>query len=48
MHVDVASTFPLNEMLAAHMKHRGLCTMLSTKVRMLWIYLFDIVIKFCF
>ncbi|GAA5812226.1 hypothetical protein MFLAVUS_005676 [Mucor flavus] len=32
MHVDVASTFPLNEMLAAHMKHRGLCTMLSTKI----------------
>lgn len=32
MHVDVACTFPLNEMVAAHMRHRGLCTMLSTKV----------------
>ncbi|KAI9356693.1 nucleotide-diphospho-sugar transferase [Pilaira anomala] len=32
MHVDVACTFPLNEMLSAHMKHRGLCTMLSTKI----------------
>ncbi|KAL0074549.1 nucleotide-diphospho-sugar transferase [Phycomyces blakesleeanus] len=32
MHVDIACSFPLNEMMAAHMKHRGLCTMLSTKV----------------
>lgn len=33
MHVDVACTFPLNEMLTSHMRHRGLCTMLSTKVK---------------
>lgn len=33
MHVDIACSFPLNEMLSAHMKHRGLCTMLGTKVR---------------
>ncbi|KAI8381516.1 nucleotide-diphospho-sugar transferase [Radiomyces spectabilis] len=32
MHVDIACNFPLNEMMEAHMKHRGLCTMLSTKV----------------
>lgn len=32
MHVDVACTFPLNEMFTSHMRHRGLCTMLSTKV----------------
>lgn len=32
MHVDIACSFPLNEMVAAHMKHRGLCTMLGTKV----------------
>lgn len=32
MHVDIACTFPLNEMLSSHMKHRGLCTLLSTKV----------------
>ncbi|KAL1926209.1 hypothetical protein VTP01DRAFT_6074 [Rhizomucor pusillus] len=32
MHVDIACSFPLNEMLSAHMKHRGLCTMLGTKV----------------
>lgn len=32
MHVDVACNFPLNDMLSAHMTHRGLCTMLGTKV----------------
>jgi mannose-1-phosphate guanylyltransferase len=32
MHVDIACAFPLNEMMDAHMKHRGLCTMLGTKV----------------
>ncbi|KAL4209296.1 Proteasome subunit alpha type-2 [Rhizopus azygosporus] len=32
MHVDIACDFPLNEMMETHMKHRGLCTMLSTKV----------------
>lgn len=32
MHVDIACAFPLNEMMAAHMKHRGICTMLGTKV----------------
>ncbi|KAG2221963.1 hypothetical protein INT45_010487 [Circinella minor] len=32
IHVDIASAFPLNEMVEAHMKHRGLCTMLGTKV----------------
>ncbi|KAG0165009.1 Proteasome subunit alpha type-2 [Apophysomyces sp. BC1034] len=32
LHVDIACSFPLNEMMAAHMKHRGLCTMLSTRV----------------
>ncbi|OZJ06253.1 hypothetical protein BZG36_00796 [Bifiguratus adelaidae] len=32
LHADVACTFPLNEMMTAHMKHRGLCTMLGTKV----------------
>ncbi|KAI8081511.1 nucleotide-diphospho-sugar transferase [Halteromyces radiatus] len=32
MHVDIACAFPLNEMLKAHMSHRGLCTMLGTKV----------------
>lgn len=32
MHVDIACSFPLEEMLKAHMRHRGLCTMLSTKV----------------
>ncbi|KAF7726927.1 Proteasome subunit alpha type-2 [Apophysomyces ossiformis] len=32
LHVDIACAFPLNEMMAAHMKHRGLCTMLSTRV----------------
>ncbi|KAI7903379.1 putative mannose-1-phosphate protein [Cokeromyces recurvatus] len=32
MHVDIACTFPLNELISAHMKHRGLCTMLSTKI----------------
>ncbi|KAI9308191.1 nucleotide-diphospho-sugar transferase [Cunninghamella echinulata] len=32
MHVDIACAFPLNEMMNAHMGHRGLCTMLGTKV----------------
>ncbi|KAI9478139.1 MAG: nucleotide-diphospho-sugar transferase [Benjaminiella poitrasii] len=32
MHVDVACTFPLTELISAHMRHRGLCTMLSTKI----------------
>ncbi|KAI7867793.1 nucleotide-diphospho-sugar transferase [Spinellus fusiger] len=32
MHADIACSFSLNEMVEAHMKHRGLCTMLSTKV----------------
>ncbi|CEG83031.1 Putative Mannose-1-phosphate guanylyltransferase [Rhizopus microsporus] len=32
MHVDIACDFPLNDMMETHMKHRGLCTMLSTKV----------------
>ncbi|KAI8992147.1 nucleotide-diphospho-sugar transferase [Mycotypha africana] len=32
MHVDIACSFPLNEMVAFHMKHRGLCTMLSKKI----------------
>lgn len=33
MHVDIACTFPLKEMAAFHQGHRGLCTMLSTKVK---------------
>ncbi|KAI8993729.1 nucleotide-diphospho-sugar transferase [Pilobolus umbonatus] len=32
MHADVACTFPLNEMIKTHMKHRGLCTILSKKI----------------
>ncbi|KAI9469026.1 MAG: nucleotide-diphospho-sugar transferase [Benjaminiella poitrasii] len=32
MHIDIACSFPLNEMIDAHMKHRGICTMLGTKV----------------
>lgn len=32
MHVDIACSFPLKEMAAFHQGHRGLCTMLSTKV----------------
>lgn len=33
MHIDIACSFPLNEMVDAHMKHRGVCTMLGTKVK---------------
>ncbi|KAI7879481.1 nucleotide-diphospho-sugar transferase [Lichtheimia hyalospora FSU 10163] len=32
INVDIACSFPLNEMIDAHMKHRGVCTMLGTKV----------------
>ncbi|KAI8065658.1 nucleotide-diphospho-sugar transferase [Gongronella butleri] len=32
LHVDLACPFPLNDMIKAHMKHRGICTMLGTKV----------------
>lgn len=32
LHADIACSFPLNELYQAHMKHRGLCTILSTKV----------------
>lgn len=32
MHIDIACSFPLNEMASAHMKHRSICTMLGTKV----------------
>ncbi|KAG1057499.1 hypothetical protein G6F46_003666 [Rhizopus delemar] len=32
MHIDIACSFPLDEILTAHMKHRGVCTMLGTKV----------------
>ncbi|KAI7904568.1 nucleotide-diphospho-sugar transferase [Cokeromyces recurvatus] len=32
MHIDIACSFPLEEMIDAHMKHRGICTMLGTKV----------------
>ncbi|KAI8879820.1 nucleotide-diphospho-sugar transferase [Backusella circina FSU 941] len=32
MHIDIACSFPLNEMSDAHMKHRSICTMLGTKV----------------
>ncbi|CAO3626907.1 unnamed protein product [Cunninghamella blakesleeana] len=32
MHVDIACAFELNDMMNAHMGHRGLCTMLGTKV----------------
>ncbi|CAO3655310.1 unnamed protein product [Mucor fragilis] len=32
MHVDIACSFPLKEMAAFHQGHRGLCTMLSTKI----------------
>lgn len=33
MHIDIACSFPLNEMLDAHSRHRSICTMLGTKVR---------------
>lgn len=33
MHIDIACSFPLNEMANAHMKHRSICTMLGTKVK---------------
>ncbi|CEG73580.1 Putative Mannose-1-phosphate guanylyltransferase [Rhizopus microsporus] len=32
MHIDIACSFPLNDMIRSHMKHRGVCTMLGTKV----------------
>ncbi|CEP09605.1 hypothetical protein [Parasitella parasitica] len=32
MHIDIACSFPLNEMITAHGRHRGVCTMLGTKV----------------
>jgi NDP-sugar pyrophosphorylase family protein len=32
MHIDIACSFPLNEMVDAHMRHRSICTMLGTKV----------------
>ncbi|KAI8644352.1 nucleotide-diphospho-sugar transferase [Parasitella parasitica] len=32
MHIDIACSFPLNEMIVAHGRHRGICTMLGTKV----------------
>lgn len=32
MHIDIACSFPLNEMVAAHRGHRSICTMLGTKV----------------
>ncbi|ORX61708.1 nucleotide-diphospho-sugar transferase [Hesseltinella vesiculosa] len=32
LHVDIACPFPLTDMIQAHMKHRGICTMLGTKV----------------
>ncbi|KAI8987872.1 nucleotide-diphospho-sugar transferase [Mycotypha africana] len=32
MHIDIACSFPLNDMMDAHMRHRGICTMLGTKV----------------
>ncbi|KAI8994526.1 nucleotide-diphospho-sugar transferase [Pilobolus umbonatus] len=32
MHIDIACSFPLNDMVDAHMKHRGICTMMGTKV----------------
>jgi mannose-1-phosphate guanylyltransferase len=34
IHADIACAFPLRGMLDAHSKHRGLCTLLGTKVRM--------------
>lgn len=33
IHADIACAFPLQGMLDAHSKHRGLCTLLGTKVR---------------
>lgn len=36
MHIDIACSFPLNEMVAAHRGHRSICTMLGTKVSVLY------------
>lgn len=32
LNADVACSFPLNEMMKFHNTHRGLCTILGTKV----------------
>ncbi|KAL1914190.1 uncharacterized protein VTP21DRAFT_9689 [Calcarisporiella thermophila] len=32
LHADVCCSFPLADMISSHMKHRGLCTILGTKV----------------
>ncbi|KAI8378408.1 nucleotide-diphospho-sugar transferase [Blakeslea trispora] len=32
MHIDIACSFPLNDMIEAHKGHRNICTMLGTKV----------------